>query len=87
MRAAISRIHEVAQAAGRDPKGIGLEPQLNVGRGTLAGWEQFVRGWEALGATHLCLGTMGNGFTTPSQHLTALTRAANELGVGWANCG
>lgn len=82
MRAAIARIHEVAQAAGRDPKSIGLEPQLNVGRGTPQEWAQFVRGWENLGATHLCLGTMGNGFTTPQEHLTALTQAAKELGVG-----
>lgn len=87
MRAAVARIHEVAQAAGRDPRGIGLEPQLNVGRGTAAEWAQFVQGWEALGATHLCLGTMGNGFTTPGQHIAALTRAANELGVGWAGRG
>ena len=85
MRAALARIHEAAQAAGRDPNRIGLEPQLNVGRGTSAGWAQFVQGWQALGATHLCLGTMRNGFTTPGQHLTALTRAANELGVGWAS--
>ncbi|MFT4039565.1 MAG: LLM class F420-dependent oxidoreductase [Thermomicrobiales bacterium] len=82
MRAAIARIHEVEQAAGRDPNSIGLEPQLNVGRGTPQEWAQFVRGWENLGATHLCLGTMGNGFTTPQEHLTALTRAAKELGVG-----
>ncbi len=39
-------------------------------------------GWHALGATHLCLTTMGNGFTTPATHLAALTRAAEELDVG-----
>ena len=39
---------------------------------------------RALGATHFCLGTMGNGFTTPEQHLDALARAAKELGVSGA---
>ncbi len=84
MRAAIERIQNYAQEAGRDPSTIGMEPQLNVGRGTPDAWRAFADGWRDLGATHLCLTTMGNGFTTPGQHLTALTRAANELGVGWA---
>jgi probable F420-dependent oxidoreductase len=84
MRAAIARIHEYARAAGRDPEAIGLEPQLNVGRGTPEQWRAFVEGWRALGARHLCLSTMGNGFTSPGQHIAALTRAADSLGVGWA---
>jgi probable F420-dependent oxidoreductase len=82
MRAAVDRIREYAIAAGRDPSAIGLEPQLNVGRGDPEQWDGFVAGWRALGATHLCLGTMGNGFTRPAQHLAALERAARELGVG-----
>jgi probable F420-dependent oxidoreductase len=84
MRAAIARIHEYAVAAGRDPAAIGLEPQLNVGRGDPDTWRTFVEGWRALGATHLCLSTMGNGFTSPDEHLAALTRAADTLGVGYA---
>jgi probable F420-dependent oxidoreductase len=84
MRAAVARIHDEARAAGRDPSRIGLEPQLNVGRGSPDEWHAFVDGWRGLGATHLCLGTMGNGFTTPEQHLAAIERAAAELGVGAA---
>lgn len=81
MRAAVERIHGYAREAGRDPNAIGLEPQLNVGRGTPDEWRAFVAGWRTLGATHLCLSTMGNGFATPQEHLSALTRAAKELGV------
>jgi probable F420-dependent oxidoreductase len=84
MRAAIATIHEAAIAAGRDPNAIGLEPQLNVGRGTPEEWRAFLAGWRELGATHCCLSTMGNGFTSPGQHLAALTRAADALGVGKA---
>ena len=82
MRAAVERLRGYAQEAGRDPSTIGLEPQLNVGRGTPAEWRAFVDGWRDLGATHLCLTTMGNGFATPADHLAALERAARALGVG-----
>jgi len=84
MREAIERIHDYAREAGRDPSTIGLEPQLNVGRGTPDEWRAFIAGWRELGATHLCLSTMGNGFTAPEQHIAALTRAAGELEVGTA---
>ena len=81
MAAAIQRLRAYAAEAGRDPDAIGLEPQLNVGRGTPEEWLAFTEGWRALGATHLCLTTMGNGFTTPNQHLDAVARAAAVLGV------
>ena len=82
MRGAVGRLRCYATEAGRDPRAIGLEPQLNVGRGDPDGWRAFVAGWRGLGATHLCLSTMGNGFATPGEHLAALARAAGELGVG-----
>lgn len=36
------------------------------------GWADFLAGWEDLGATHLCVNTMGMGFTEIDQHLQAL---------------
>ncbi|MFN8594438.1 MAG: LLM class F420-dependent oxidoreductase [Thermomicrobiales bacterium] len=82
MRAAVARLHQYAREAGRDPATIGLEAQLNVGRGTPEEWRAFLAGWRALGASHCCVSTMGNGFTSPEEHLRALTRAAAELSVG-----
>ena len=81
MRRAVERVRAYAAEAGRDPGAIGLEPQLNVGRGTPDEWHAFVAGWRDLGATHLCLSTMGNGFTQPTEHVAALRRAADALGV------
>ena len=81
MRAAVERLRGYAAEAGRDPEAIGLEPQLNVGRDDPDAWRAFVDGWRDLGASHLCLSTMGNGFTRPADHLAALERAASELGV------
>ncbi len=82
MRGAVERLRAYATEAECDPNSIGLEPQLNVGRGDPETWRSFVEGWRALGATHLCLSTMGNGFTSPAQHVAVLTRAADVLGVG-----
>jgi probable F420-dependent oxidoreductase len=81
MRAAVERLRGYAIEVGRDPNAIGLEPQLNVGQGSPEEWRAFVDGWRSLGATHLCLTTLGNGFTTPAEHLAALTRAAGALEV------
>ncbi|MDQ3412278.1 MAG: LLM class F420-dependent oxidoreductase, partial [Chloroflexota bacterium] len=81
MRAAVGRLHGYAIEAGRDPAAIGLEPQLTLAQKQPAGWLPFVDGWRALGATHLCVNTMRNGFTTPDQHLAAITRVAAALGV------
>ena len=85
MRAAIGRIHDYAREASRDPAAIGLEPRLDAGRGDPDQWRAFVEGWRDLGATHLCVNTMGAGFTSPDQHLAAITRAAEALGVARAS--
>jgi probable F420-dependent oxidoreductase len=81
MAAAIERLRGYTAAAGRDPDEIGLEPRLTVGQGTPDDWHKFVEEWRRLGASHLCLNTMGNGFTTPKQHLAALEQAGRELEV------
>lgn len=81
MKIAVEKVREYAITSGRDPATIGFEPQLNVATGTPDTWHAFIEGWRQLGATHLCLGTMNHGLTTPSQHLKALDFAARELGV------
>jgi probable F420-dependent oxidoreductase len=81
MRAAIERIRQYATAAGRDPAAIGLEPQLSLSQKQPDEWLPFVDGWRGLGATHLCVSTMRCGFTTPAEHLSAITRVAETLGV------
>jgi probable F420-dependent oxidoreductase len=81
MRGALDRLRGYAVEAGRDPEAIGLEPQLNVGAGNPDDWIAFARDWEAAGATHLCLTTMGHGLDTPAKHMTALERAGKALGI------
>ena len=81
MRAQIERLRGYAQAAGRDPAQIGLEPQLSPARVPEAEWEGYVRGWRELGATHLCINTMGMGLASLDEHIAALRRIKERLGL------
>lgn len=81
MAAALERLWTYTRDAGRDPSEIGLEPKLDISSGTPEVWHGFVEGWRRLGATHLCVNTMGAGFRSPQEHIAALELAARELGV------
>ena len=81
MQTLIAQVHTHAREAGRDPAGIGIEGRLDLARTDEQNWRTTVDGWRSLGATHLCVNTMGGGFRTPSEHIDALRRAAAVLGV------
>jgi probable F420-dependent oxidoreductase len=81
MREQIGRLHDYARAAGRDPAAIGLEPQLTIGRVPESEWEAYVAGWRDLGATHLCINTMGAGLGPLDKHIAALRRVKERLGL------
>jgi alkanesulfonate monooxygenase SsuD/methylene tetrahydromethanopterin reductase-like flavin-dependent oxidoreductase (luciferase family) len=78
---ALSVIRESASAAGRDASAIGME-----GRASWSGDDpdKFVRQvdrWRAVGSTHLGIDTMYSGQVTVDDHIAALTRAAELVGV------
>lgn len=64
---------------GRDPQGFGLEPRLNMSLVEQKDWQATVKSWQAAGATHLTVNTMGCGFQSPSEHLQALERFAKAF--------
>ena len=66
-----------AEEAGRDPSAIGVEGAVGVAAGANAEWLADVDAWEAVGATHLCLRTLGTGLDAAG-HVGAL-REAREL--------
>jgi probable F420-dependent oxidoreductase len=70
--AALERIRGYAAEAGRSPDEIGFEARLTLSQTPRAEWADFLAGWRELGATHLCVNTMGLGFTEVDQHLDAL---------------
>jgi probable F420-dependent oxidoreductase len=80
-RAMVQRLLAYAHEAGRDERSIGIEARLTVALKPEDAWAQYAADWQALGATHLTVNTMGAGFATPQQHLAALGRAKAALGV------
>lgn len=68
----LPRLHEFLAAAGRDPQDFGLDIAFSVQRQPADTWRDLAGRWATLGASHLCLNTMGAGYSSLQQHLNAL---------------
>lgn len=75
---ALEQVNRAAEAAGRDPKGLGMEGRVSWtdDRGKLAA---TIDAWKAAGATHLSVNTMKAGFANVDEHLAALEQVAADL--------
>jgi probable F420-dependent oxidoreductase len=71
-----------AEAAGRDPATLGMEGRVDAADGNVERVVDHVGRWEAAGATHVSLNTMGGGLRSLEEHGDALERAAEALGLG-----
>lgn len=71
-RARVERVRAYAVEAGRDPADVGFEPRLTLSAVPEKDWPEFADGWRKLGATHLCVNTMGLGLSGPSDHAAVL---------------
>jgi probable F420-dependent oxidoreductase len=71
-------IHRAAEAAGRDPAGIGAEAGVAVVGPREHEWKSRVAGWRDKGLTHLCLRTLGGGLA-PEAHIVKMREAVAEL--------
>jgi probable F420-dependent oxidoreductase len=71
-RAAMDRLRALADAAGRDLGTIGIEARISLKDQTMADLERTARAWQALGATHIGVNTMGAGLGTMSAHISAI---------------
>lgn len=70
----VQKLHRELDAAGRDPESFGIDIRVNASMTPEPDWAAYVEGWRALGATHVCVNTMGMGFTDLEQHLDVLRR-------------
>lgn len=68
-RPALDRLDQGLAEAGRSRAAFGVEARLPYDP---PAWDALLRDWEALGATHLSLNTMGRGFAAPDDHLEAI---------------
>jgi probable F420-dependent oxidoreductase len=77
---ALDTLKRLLEEAGRDSADFGLEPRLNLSQVGAQGWEAWLESWQAAGATHITVNTMGCGYATPAAHLEALQRFQKALG-------
>jgi alkanesulfonate monooxygenase SsuD/methylene tetrahydromethanopterin reductase-like flavin-dependent oxidoreductase (luciferase family) len=77
----LEQFDRLLEEAGRSRSDFGLHPRLSYGNGDPTEWESILKGWQGAGATHLSFNTMGSGFAKPQDHLAALQRMAESLGV------
>jgi alkanesulfonate monooxygenase SsuD/methylene tetrahydromethanopterin reductase-like flavin-dependent oxidoreductase (luciferase family) len=84
--AAFDKLRAMAEEAGRDPAGIGIDTRTTVGVGAEAEWRETVRFWKSRGVTHLTLGIYsGRGHLrriegrTLTDHLAAIKRYWNAV--------
>jgi probable F420-dependent oxidoreductase len=69
---ALGRLRGYAAAAGRDPNTLGIECGMRIkSDDDPQTWVDTAAAFQALGATHLRVSTMGGGFATPPEHLAA----------------
>jgi probable F420-dependent oxidoreductase len=71
-RGMIDRVRGYAREAGRAPQDVGFEPRLTLAQVPAGQRADFAARWRDLGATHLCVNTMGLGLATGGDHLAAL---------------
>lgn len=71
--ASVQRVRRYAEEAGRSPSDIGFEARLSAATVPREGWADYVAGWRDLGATHLCVNTMGMGLKTARDHVDVLS--------------
>ena len=70
----IERLRGYTREAGRDPAKMGIEARMSARDGDLDEWVKQTKAWQALGATHISINTMGAGYTSPDQHIDAIRR-------------
>lgn len=78
---ALARLKKYLAEAGRTMEDIGIEPRLRYEDGDPSTWRELAEGWASAGATHLTMITMGAGFSTPQEHIQAITRYAEALEI------
>ena len=74
MREALERLRSYIREAGRDPLAVGIEARMSARDGNLDEWVRQTVGWQALGATHISINTMGADFKSLDDHIDAIRR-------------
>jgi probable F420-dependent oxidoreductase len=68
----LNQLHGYLRDAGRDPHSFGIDCRINMNRTQEADWADEIVQLQKLGATHICINTMGMGFQSAVQHIEAI---------------
>jgi probable F420-dependent oxidoreductase len=80
MQQTIERLRSYIREAGRDPNTFGIQAQVNAKDGDPDEWMRQTKKWQDLGATHVCINTMGAAFASLQQHIEAIRRYKAVVG-------
>ncbi len=81
----LAKLHQMASEIDRDLTSIGIETRIQAAGRSVTEQVDSARAWQAAGATHLTLNTMGAGLHDAAAHIAALVAFAEgcrEVGVG-----
>ena len=78
---AIETIQRSLAEIKRPHEQFGIEARIHYGDGNPDKWRALMADWQAAGATHFSVNTMSCGFRTPNQHIDAIRRFAQAVGV------
>jgi probable F420-dependent oxidoreductase len=78
-RPALDKLDRYLEEAGRSRNHIGIEARISYGDGNPDAWAEQIAAWEAAGATHISVNTMGLGFDSAADHLTAVRNFAGAI--------
>ena len=78
--AVLGRLAGFAEAAGRDPSAIEMEPRINSADGDPEFWQGQTETWAGLGATHISINTMRAGYQSPQDHIDAIQQFREVVG-------
>jgi hypothetical protein len=80
-RRSLDLLGRTLEEHGRSRSSFGIEARLGFGDGKPGAWQQWLKDWEAAGATHASFNTMGAGFQAPGDHIAAIGAFARAAGL------
>lgn len=76
----VKKVREYVAAEGRDPARFGIEGILNYSDGPDK-WVERMESWRKVGASHICVRTMGEQPVGPATQIEALRKYADVVGL------
>jgi len=81
-RSDLDKLGRYLEEYGRSRDDIGIEPRISFQGGNPEIWHQIISDWQAAGATHISLNTMGSGLNSPAAHMNAIQSFAEAVQPG-----